>query len=130
MSNEERYFINPYTDYGKTDNCFIQDLIDVEFWKKWALETGLYCLKRCKPIAAEKYCDGGIYVGNLGLIFTSFKLVKSGYFKDYENDLKKYMIECFNSNESYYSTNYHLTLENSSLMFGKGKPLYHTLKVA
>jgi len=120
MTNKERYFVNPYPDYGKRADCSIHDLIDVEFWKNWALENGLICLKKSKPKADEKYCDGSIYVGNIGLEFTSFKLLKSGYFDKHENDLKKYMIDCLKANENYYSSYSQRDSEKAAFLLGKG----------
>jgi len=72
MLNKERFFVNPYPDYNKKENCSIQDLIEVEFWKNWALEKGLYCLEKSKPIAAEKYCEGNYLLDLLYFIFSNF----------------------------------------------------------
>ncbi len=120
MSNKDRFFLNPYPDYNKSDKCTIQDLVDVGFWKSWALENGFNCLKKCKPKAAEKYCDGGIYVGNTGLVFTAYKMLKSGYFDKHENDLKEYMIDCLAANMSYYSSYPLRDSEKAALLLGKG----------
>ena len=121
MSTNERSFINPYPDYDKKDDCTIQDLIDIDFWKKWVIENGMYCLKRNKPKSDEKYCDGGIYVGNLGLIYTAFKMSNSGYYDlKSEFDLKNYMTECLDANQRYYSSVSQKDSTRAAFLLGKG----------
>ena len=91
MEIKERFFINPYSSHGKTEYRSIEDLIDVDFWKNWALETALESLQRLKPKATSKHCDGSVYTGNLGLIFVSYKMLKSGYYPKYASNFQAYI---------------------------------------
>jgi hypothetical protein len=65
--SNNRYFTNPYPDYT---NQPIEHLVKVDFWKKWIYETGMQCMHHLKAKPNSKYCDGGLYVGNLGILFS------------------------------------------------------------
>jgi hypothetical protein len=77
---ESRYFTNPYKDYDPSIEKEV--VLNVEFWKSFVAETFFECMMKLKPKNSNKYCDGGIYTGNLGCIFTAYKVLKSGLFAD------------------------------------------------
>jgi hypothetical protein len=95
--SEERYFKNPYPDQY-TQNDLI---IDKKYWLEYIKETSLLCMKKMKPVGKEKYCDGGLYTGNLGLIYMCFKIISSGKLNEYEKDYKNYMIDCLKANDDF-----------------------------
>ena len=59
MSSDERYFPNPYPDqYNQNDL-----VVDKKYWLNFIRETSAMCMKKMKPVAKEKYCDGALYTG-------------------------------------------------------------------
>ncbi len=105
MSSTTRYFQNPYI----TDNELStpsQHQPDLSFWQNYIEETFFTCrLKsKCKP--THKYCDGGLYTGSLGLIYTAFHLLEKndGSFIKDQVDIKNYVRDCLHANEFYFST--------------------------
>jgi hypothetical protein len=120
-NNTDRFFPNPYPDY---DDKIGQDFIDQDFWKEFIIKSAQICLQMLN----EKCCDGGIYSGNLGLIYMNYKLIKCGRFKENEPELKKYMNDCLVSNENYQLFNDIKKTKDIGLMSGKGgdlKKIFH-----
>ena len=74
-NTESRYFINPFKDYDPSEN---KVEINVEFWKNYITETFFECMLKLKSKNSSRYCDGGIYTGNLGCIFAAYKILNSG----------------------------------------------------
>lgn len=112
--NTERFFPNPYPDYD--EKLIGQDFIDQEFWKEFIIKSAQICMQMLN----EKCCDGGIYSGNLGLIYMNYKLIQCGKFKENERELKKYMNDCLVSNENYQLFNDIKITKDIGLMSGKG----------
>ena len=122
MANKERCFINPYPDFT-VNNAFhsIDELLDVNFWKNWALEKAFQCIKHLKAKSGAKYCDGSVYTGNLGLIFMCYKLVKSGFYSpDQTKEFKAYMKTCLIANETYFNSVSLRDSEKAAFFLGKG----------
>lgn len=93
----DRYFINPYQDYDKSTSKIVE--INTDYWKKYLFEIFQECMMRMKPKNTE-HCSGGIYTGNLGLIFVAYKLLNSNILSnnpDFTSQIKKlYLIEASN----------------------------------
>jgi hypothetical protein len=100
-SSSECYFINPYQDFNPQSNA-TDKIVRADFWNQYATETALMCIQKLKPTV--KYCDGTVYTGNLGLVFMAYKMLRSNRFKKYENDLKKYMVDCVRASEDFLSS--------------------------
>lgn len=75
-NNESRHFTNPYKDYDPSIEKDVK--VNVEFWKNFITETFFECTMKLKPKNSSRYCEGGIYTGNLGCIFTAYQILKSG----------------------------------------------------
>ena len=112
ISNSKRFFINPYQDDFKNN---IEHLnIDKNYWSNYLEEIALYCIKKTK--LNDKTCDGGLYVGNLGLVYMIYKILSNGYCKNYEEDLKKYMNDSIELNRTYLSRHGDKTMIASFLL--------------
>lgn len=120
----DRHFPNQYPDYN---NQPVEQLIKTDFWKKWICETGLQCMHNLKAKQSSKYCDGGLYVGNLGLIFMALKMSKTKYFPEHEETFKKYMNECLAANENFYLTHQLREADKTAFLLGKGFIFYFGL---
>jgi hypothetical protein len=96
MLSQERYFKNPYPNqFGSNDLN-----VDKKYWLEYVRDTSIKCMKNLKPVAKEKYSDGCIYTGNLGVIFMAYKVISSGQLSaNNQTEYKNYMIECLKANE-------------------------------
>ncbi len=118
--SEERYFVNPYNDYDPSRNAKIE--INAQFWKDYITETFFECIMKLKPKNSEKYCAGGIYTGNIGLIWTSFKLLNSNLWSNDQSfiqQIKKYVTSCLKANEEYYGSASLKNTHDVSFLVGK-----------
>jgi hypothetical protein len=97
ISKSNRYFINSYQDFIQNDSQLIS--IDRNYWSNYLEELALHCVKKTK--ISEKTLDGGLYVGNLGLVFMIYKILSNGFCKNYEIDLKRYMHDSIELNEKH-----------------------------
>ena len=112
-----RYFKNPYNDFSTNkENTYS---FDKNFWNNYLEETLLRCLHAIKAKDTEKYCDGGFYVGSLGLIYAAYHALERGHCKAYASHLIKYMNNYLKSNEAYYSKD-HSESRNVAFLLGKG----------
>jgi len=119
--NSDRYFENTYPDFNELKHPNLNDLIRTNpEWIEWAKETSLQCMKMLKPKSKSKYCDSGVYTGNLGLIYMCYKLLESKKFAQYEHQIKEYMLNCLNANIEYYSTPSHRANREIAYIVGKG----------
>lgn len=113
----DRYFPNPYPDFTSSNvninSTFLTNLI---------VENGFLCMSKEKAKSSAKYCDGGIYTGNLGLIFMGFKMLKSGLITDPNQTsmILKYLKECVSANQDYYANNDIKQSRDISFLCGKG----------
>ncbi len=99
-NSSERYFTNPYSDFNSQVNS-ADKVVRADFWTNYATETALMCIHKLKPNV--RHCNGTLYTGNLGLVFMAYTMLRSNLFKKYENELKKYMIDCVKANEEFIS---------------------------
>jgi hypothetical protein len=97
MSISKRFFKNPYPDYKDVLS------IDRSYWTNYLEELAIYCVKKTK--LNDSTCDGGLYVGNLGLVYMIYKVLSNGYCKNYEKELKKYAHEAIELNGLYSRKN-------------------------
>lgn len=116
----ERYFPNPYPDYYPDSEQTA--LVNAQYVKKFILETSFLCMARAKPKSSADYCNGGIYTGNLGLIFMCTKLLKSGLITDdkQRTQVLSYLDACVQANQEYYATNDIRQSRDVSFICGKG----------
>ena len=119
-SNSDRHFHNPYDDYELSKEFQNPNLVNREFCIKEAKEIAFQCMLKMKPNSGKKYCDGGVYVGNLGLIFMAYKMIKTGLYNEYESEIKKYVFDCIKANEEYYSSNDIKATRDVAFILGKG----------
>jgi hypothetical protein len=117
--NSDRYFINPYPDYDQALD-YKMNSITKEALIKLIKDTSFLCMQKVKLKANEKYCDGGVYTGSLGLIFMCYKILSSGYFHEYQNQIKDYMNQCLRVNEEYYMNNDVRQTREIAFILGKG----------
>ena len=94
-----RFFANPFTDYDANSNF----AIDRNYWSNYLSELAIVCMKKTK--LNDETCDGGLYVGSLGVVYMIDKVLSNGYCNQYENDLKKYSRDCIAKNDSYFDSN-------------------------
>lgn len=118
--SSERYFPNPYPDFNSAQQS--DQFIKTEYLKSFIRENSFLCLMNQKPKSSAKYCDGGIYTGNLGIIFMCFKLLKSGIISesDQKQKIHSYLSECINANQDYYANNNIKQSKDVSFICGKG----------
>jgi hypothetical protein len=117
--NPDRYFVNPYSDYDKVHD-YKKQIISEEALTKLIKDTAFVCMQKIKLKVNEKYCDGGVYTGSLGLIFMCYKMLSSGRFDEYQHQIKDYMNECLKANEQYYMSNDVRQTREISFILGKG----------
>ena len=99
-SNSIRCFTNTFKEFEiefreKLNQSFLKNFLEVSF---------LQCMSAYKPRSSHQYCDGGIYVGSLGLIFPAYKILKSKILPSHENQIKKYILDVIKANEEYFNT--------------------------
>lgn len=121
----ERYFPNPYPDFSLSTSATTtkgQQLINHHYLRNLALEYGFLCIANEKAKSTAKYCDGGIYTGNLGIIFMCYKLLKSGLISDPNQNEKilNYINDCVMANQEYYANNDIKQTRDVSFLCGKG----------
>lgn len=95
-----RYFENPFKDFDEIQN---HTYPSKSFLLNYISETFLQCMKNAKPKDKSRYCDGGLYQGSLGLIYTAFQLIKRNHLQNYDPVVKEYIFQCLKANESYFS---------------------------
>ena len=94
-----RFFYNPFEE--ERDQPYT---LRKEFWLKYIAETFIQCMKNIKPKAKRKYCDGGLYHGSLGLIYTASELLKHDLFDNQDKSLVlEYVSDCLKANQCYFS---------------------------
>jgi hypothetical protein len=94
----KRYFTNTYSDYEN------QELdINKEYWSSFLVQKAIECLTSTK--LNLKTCDGGLYVGNLGLVYMIHKLLTSNYLKKDEIQLKAHIKAIIELNKQYFDSN-------------------------
>jgi hypothetical protein len=121
FTNSDRYFENPYTDFNELKHPSLDELIRSNpEWAEYARETSLQCMKNLKPKPKSKYCDSGVYTGNLGLIYMCYRLLESKIIPQYEKQIKDYMINCLNANIEYYNSPSHRANREIAYIVGKG----------
>ena len=111
ITKSTRFFINPYQDFTDTNQIIS---IDRNYWSNYLEETVLHCVKKTK--LNDKTLDGGLYVGNLGLVFMIYKVLSNGFCKKYESELKKYMQDSIELNEKYLKKHGDRTMLSSFLL--------------
>lgn len=111
----ERYFKNPYPDYNRNEQVFT----NINLWDEYIKKTSVACFNHLKPKSSSKYCDGGLYTGNLGLIFMAYKLIKNKRFAEYEPQILNYVRECLKASEEFY-LNSIPSNRDVSFLVGKG----------
>lgn len=92
----KRYFKNPYLDYIKGETVIN---IDKSYWSDYLQEYVLLCVKKTK--LNHDTCDGGLYVGSLGLVYMLYKVLSGGYCKEHSKNLEKYLHELIDVNSNY-----------------------------
>ena len=116
-NHSERYFQNPYQDFEFAGEL---NVVNKDFCRQFAKETAFQCMLKMKTKSSEKYCDGGLYVGNLGLIFMAYKLLDSGLYPEHESDIKKYVHDCLKANEEFYAGFESKATKDVAFILGKG----------
>ncbi len=106
MSSSMRYFQNPLINVQETADKRVENphLKNSKTWQTYIDDTFFTCRTKYKCKATQKYCDGGLYTGSLGLIYTAFHLLKkneNSFIKNQE-DIKKYVHDCFRANQVYF----------------------------
>lgn len=117
----DRYFPNPYPDFNSSISEHGQ-LTNAAALKNLVTEYGFLCMAKEKTKPTSKYCDGGIYTGNLGLVFMCYKMLKSGLISDPKQNemILSYLKECTVANQDYYANNDIKQSRDISFLCGKG----------
>lgn len=118
----ERYFPNPYPDFSPTQTPSGGQLVNTVYVRNLAIEYGFLCISKEKAKPTAKYCDGGIYTGNLGIIFMCYKMIKSGIVTDPKHTeiLLNYCKDCVVANQQFYANNDIKQTRDVSFLCGKG----------
>ena len=95
FSATKRFFINSYDDFKENEVLNISR----SFWTNYLEELAMFCVKKTK--LNKESCDGGLYVGSLGVAYMVYKVVSAGYCKNYEDELKKYAYDVVQLNKLY-----------------------------
>ena len=102
-SHLNRYFTNTFLN--SESEVEFRENFNQNLWKNYLEASFLQCMSAYKPKSSHKYCDGGIYVGSLGLIFPAYKILQCNILPSHENQIKKYILDVINANEKYFNDN-------------------------
>lgn len=106
-----RYFPNPYEDYQIGEEI----KVDKSYLTNHIAELAMFSVKRTRLDVAS--CDGGLYVGNIGLIYMIHKVLINSLAENYHQDLVKYLNESLNLNARYFDAN---KSDRASFILGNG----------
>lgn len=109
-----RYFENKYKDFGLTSEHSYS--INKNYWSNYIDENFIQCIRKIKPKLSN--CGGGLYTGNLGIIYAAFHVLKNGHCKKYEYEIRAYIAECLKVNQKYFISS--CNQENEVALLGKG----------